>query len=40
VANAAKAHGLAAEAIAVEGNHRANADNSLTLALQLFQQFN
>jgi len=40
MANAAKAHGLDAEAMAVEGDHGSNADKSLTLALQFFQQFN
>ena len=40
MANAAKAHGLDAEAIAVEGDHGSNAGRSLTLALQFFQQFN
>jgi dipeptidyl aminopeptidase/acylaminoacyl peptidase len=39
MAAAAKAHGLDAEAIAVEGDHGSNADKSLALALQFFQQF-
>jgi dipeptidyl aminopeptidase/acylaminoacyl peptidase len=38
-ANAAKAHSLDAEAIAVEGDHGSNADQPLALALQFFQQF-
>jgi hypothetical protein len=40
MANAAKAHGIDAQAVAVEGDHGSNADKSLARALQFFQQFN
>ncbi len=39
MATAAKAHGLDAEAVAVEGDHGSNADKSLALTLQFFQKF-
>jgi dipeptidyl aminopeptidase/acylaminoacyl peptidase len=36
---AAKAHGIDAEAVAVEGDHSSNGDQTVILALQFFQQF-
>ena len=40
MAAAAKAHGIDAEAVAVEGDHGSNGDKSVILALQFFQKFN